>query len=159
MLYRAQITPDCFHLVAGANTRATLCGENLVGRTRRPTSQTICRKCKEICLAHLNQKAPRVRILPPREGILRKCGNVTGPVEYIMRQGNHWWLGVDSGTRTPIPGHYKQNDEGKLVPRQERRYLATDECMWTDDEVEVVEGDLDWYGQFCECLRKLPTQT
>lgn len=152
MLYRVQITYHCFHLVDGTDTLVTLCGENLVGRSVRPTSTTICEKCKVACLSHRNARVPRVRILPPGEGILRKCGMVEGDVEYIMRIRDHWMLGINTHRQKKVTGHYRIGSDGKQEQLYERVYPASDECAWTDEEVEVVEGDLDWYGTICEGL-------
>ncbi|NIV33102.1 MAG: hypothetical protein GWN58_27735 [Anaerolineae bacterium] len=90
--------------------------------------------------------------MPPSESALKKCGDVEGNVEYIMRHNGHWWVGINSGTRQRIPGRYTYNAKNEQVPCTKRVYLAADECAWSDDEVEVLEGDLDWYGRIREGL-------
>ena len=108
------------------------------GRTRPLASTRACQKCEQILRSHQNGKIPpRVQIRVQGGADYRKFGGYTAVVNEILRQDGAWWIGI----KTDSP----------------RKNLA-DETCWTDEDLEVLEGDLDWYGYVKEGLSLVPCQ-
>ena len=138
-MYRVQITQDCFHLVRYKISGKTLCGELISGRTIKLSGLApICEKCAVIFRNHsLATVAPKVRILPQTNGAFRELSNKTATITCMTRDGDHWIVGV--------------------LTDSARANLA-DECGWEESELEVISGDLDWYGWVRARLDQIPAK-
>jgi len=135
-MYRVQITRDCFHLIRYRVSGTTLCGERLAGRSIPVASRQVCEKCHHIFRTHrLATTAPRVQIKRQTDPELRKLSGKTGVITCVARCGDELDIG--------------------LITDSSRENIA-DEISWKESDLDVLDGDLDWYTSVRQRLDQIP---